>query len=369
MLQWFGTTLSINIRDLLRPSNELFTFFTCFISILISIFFQHSKKMSAQAEPAAPALRPLTQFAESLVKKKPSAAEKKKNSYKDLKALKEKRKNTAVLLKNTDRLLYDKLRLLPDARTGQNLNFFLSVLTAVLVAVFALAILQGDAGTSLAFLRDSELGANPATASILPKHLLLYSLQVITPGLLLLLIRKNREFYIDLFALFILIFYSIYKLFCCRLGECCMGIPVSWGVYNSVLDEYVFPVQLLESVMLGLFVFLCIWFMLKSKHYRPGRCASLVLILYAVSRFFVEHLRYHGPSYRFAESQPVLLGLTMAQLVCICFVLLAVVWLLVLPLEKKLMDALFDLITRRLPWIKQAETAAPVPAAKEDVQA
>jgi len=359
MLQWINT--------LANGSGPVFlSLIMFFVFISLSIFFQYSRKMNAQAEPAEPAVRPLTQLAKSLQQKKPAAAEKKQ---KNDSAKSEKRNQTAALLKRTDELLYDKLQFLPDARTGRNLNFFWLAFVAVLVAICTILVLGNDTAISLTYLRDTELGANPAAAAILTKNMILVALFSALPSLACFLIRKNREFYIDIFALYVLIYISFYKLFICTMNGCCMGIEVPWGIHSSVLQTNVFPIQITEFTAGAVLSVLCILFMLRSKHYRPGRGASAALLAYAVPRFFWKYLRYHGASYRSTESQAIFLGLSMTQLVCAALILIAIVWLFVLPLEKKLMDKLFDLITRRLPWYKQpVQTGAPepVPTAKGD---
>jgi len=362
MLQWIGA--------ILKPlGGDLFFWALFLMYVLLSVFFQYSRKMNAQVEPAEPALRPLTRLGTSLQQKKNTAAEQKKKNYSVLKA---RRKKTAALLKKTDWLLYDKLKFLPDAHAGQNLNFFLLLFVAVLLIVIAVLCMDGSAFNSLSLIRDTELGANPATAAVLKRNIFSISLILFLPSLSCFLIKKNREFYLDIFALFVLIMVTFYKLVVCTMNGCCPGIEVSWGIYSPALRTNVFPVQITEFIVGTVLSALCVWFMLRSKHYRPGRGASALLLSYAVPRFFWEFLRYHGPTYRFAESQVIFLGFSMTQLICLSLVLVSIVWLFVLPLEKKLMDKLFAFITRRFPWNKQADQAnapEPVPAAKGEGKA
>jgi len=359
MSQWINTILNA-LGSVFLGWAQFFIYFS------LAVFFHYSRKMNAQVEPAGPALRPLTQWAKALQKKKPTAAEKQKKTYSSVKA---RRSKTAARLKQTDRLLYDKLRFLPDARTGQNLNFFCLFFVAVLVTVISILISNSETILSLTVIRDTELGVNPAAAAILRKKILFILLFVFSPSLSCFLIKKNREFYLDIFAFFVLVFLVLYKLFVCVPNECCIGIEASWGMFSPSLQTKVVPIQIIEFVTGALLSVLCVWFMLRSKHYRPGRGASAALLAYAVPRFLWEYLRYHGPAYRSAESQVIFLGFSTTQIVCIVLILTAIVWLFVLPLEKKLIDKLFVSITRHLPWYQPADNimaAAPVSTAKGD---
>ena len=361
MLQW--------INGVLDSLGFVFYFFFFLVFSLFSIFLHRSRNMNAQVESADPALHPLTRLAKSIRQKKLTAAEKQKKTYSASKA---RRKKTTALLKKTDYLLYDKFKLLPDAHTGQNTNFFWLMFATVLVTASIAFVVGSDIVASLSYIRDTELGANPVSADILRRQLLLLILCTVSLALPCFLIKKNREFYLDVFTLDILLFVAIFKLISCARNGCCMGIPVSWGLYNSVLQTNTFPLQIVESITGGLLFALCVRFMLRSKHYRPGRATSAVLFSYAVPRFFWDFLRYHGTTYRFAESQIIFLGLSLMQIVCLGLVLLGIVWLFVLPLEKKLMDWLFEAITRHLPRHEQSnQTNAPelAPATKGDGKA
>jgi len=86
--------------------------------------------------------------------------------------------------------------------------------------------------------------------------------------------------------------------------------------------------------------------MLYGKTYRPGRGCSFCMFSYAVPRFFWEFLRYHDENYRFVETNG-LFGLSMTQILCIAGIVLGIVWLFVLPLEKRLMEQLWAFVARR----------------------
>jgi len=102
-------------------------------------------------------------------------------------------------------------------------------------------------------------------------------------------------------------------------------------------------VQLLEVALIVLGTGLCCIYILFGKTYRPGRGVSFSLLAFMSQRFFVEFLRYSGPEYRLAETRK-LLGINGPQLVCLAGAVMAVLWLFILPLEKKLVDRLHNAV-------------------------
>ena len=81
----------------------------------------------------------------------------------------------------------------------------------------------------------------------------------------------------------------------CTVAGCCQGAPAEWGIYSSVLNENVIPVQLYESM--AIFV---IWFMLNRKYWRKellysGRCTALILILFGGLNAFTDIFTYIQP--------------------------------------------------------------------------
>ena len=82
---------------------------------LVAVFYQVSRRMNARVEPAAYRPRRLQRMAQTLLAKKSHTG-------------------IARLLQKTDWLLYEKLKLLPDARTGRRLNFFLMLYASLALA-------------------------------------------------------------------------------------------------------------------------------------------------------------------------------------------------------------------------------------------
>lgn len=77
----------------------------------------------------------------------------------------------------------------------------------------------------------------------------------------------------------------------CIFVGCCHGYPCSWGIYNPLLDENVFPCPPLEALM-ALAVVLIVCRYEKKQDYKPnGLAYPLMLMLFGYSRFLLEFLR------------------------------------------------------------------------------
>ncbi|MCL2107151.1 MAG: hypothetical protein FWH26_08895 [Oscillospiraceae bacterium] len=322
---------------------------------LVSLFFQSSRRMNARVEAAAPGPRLLRELALALApptKNKSAKTKKRKKRKKNRLTtfLEKARRTLAWLLQKTDWLLYEKLKLLPNPDTGRRLNYLPMLFASWLVANSVRLIFNSTALNAFSIYRN----ASPEQRDYLqmrPEALWTYFFLMLALLLMLLLpfflVRKNREFYFDLTALHILLGFGIMKLIACWRIGCCFGIPWPGGVYNDRLGAEVFPVQLLEFALCALGAVLCGLYMLFGKTYRPGRGCSACALALTATRFGSEYLRYHGESYRMEEAGGFL-GFTMSQIVCVAGAIAALVWLLVLPLEKKLMDRLWLLAARRL---------------------
>jgi len=293
--------------------------FTLFI--LLSIFLLFSRRMNARAETPVPD-RLLPRLNQLLPAGKP-----------------------ALLLEKTDWLFHRKLKLLPDADTGRRLNAFMLLFAAWLAPKLIYSVSQSAALDILASLRDADSQVMHVRTELFSTflHLMLYAVLSLLPFFL---IRKNRELYFDVFALFVLLHMAMSKFVCWSGPGCCPGIPCSWGVYRELWQMTMFPVELLELSVGLLGAALCVLFMLRAKAYRPGRGCSFCLLWYSVSRFLAYYLRYHGEGLRLA-----------VQIFCVAAAVLSIAWLFVLPLEKKLMDRLWKNIAGRFEKLLAARLA------------
>ena len=77
----------------------------------------------------------------------------------------------------------------------------------------------------------------------------------------------------------------------CPFAGCCHGYPCSWGIYNPVQHERLFPIQWIECLgALILCIYLVIYARKKGFECR-GKVLALFLILYGSSRFIFEFFR------------------------------------------------------------------------------
>lgn len=328
MLSWLGD----KILMLRFPfvSVEMFTAFMIAMFVLLMVFFLRSPRMNARAEAPAPAPRRLARLALAIERIETS-----ERSNVFLFFVKKMERPVVWLLRKADWLFHDKLNLLPDARTGRRLNFFALLFTAILTGFGPGLYSAGRTSTHLMHLRDEILPTVLASANLWNLYLSFW-LFCATALLPFFLLRKNREFYLDVAALLSLVAIGFLKLLYCW-PYCCFGAPSAWGIYNPELGTTVFPVQLLEFACYFFVSVLGFFYMLYAKSYRPGRGCTFITFFYMIVRFCVEPLRYHSETYRPAEGK-MFFGLYIVQVMCLIGCVIAIVWLFLLPLEKKLMD-------------------------------
>ena len=283
---------------------------------LLSLFFMYSKRMSTRLAPGSRAQR-LLSLAEAPLGENASRTQ----------------RGLARLPQKARRLL--------DTRLSPFLMLFTSWLTVRVTYFMNHGTVIWRYGQHRSVPVEQVLQARPEAW----KYFFLVFLFGLMALLPFFLVRKNREFYFDVLALFLLLYFSLYKLIVCWRAQCCFGIPWPWGVYHTMLETTLFPIQLFEFDVGLLCSILCVLYMLYGKTYKPGRACSVCLISYAAPRFVWDYFRYFEGNYRYVEVNG-LFGLTMVQVVCVAAVALAVLWLFLLPLEKKLMDRLWKRQTR-----------------------
>ncbi len=120
----------------------------------------------------------------------------------------------------------------------------------------------------------------------------------------------------DIMAPFIALGQSIGRIGC-LLNGCCYGRESAYGLFFPVHDKMLIPTQLYSS--LGLLAIYIILRRQQEQPHRRGQVFVLYLILYSVSRFFIEFWRGDNPR--------IVAGLTLFQLLSIfLFVIAAYAW-------------------------------------------
>lgn len=87
--------------------------------------------------------------------------------------------------------------------------------------------------------------------------------------------------------------------FGCIFTGCCRGFPCEFGIYNSYVEEVVFPIQLVNAFLM---LVIAVYIYLRSKHRNfvsDGLSYPIMLILFGSTRFLTEFL---------CDNQKVLLG-------------------------------------------------------------
>jgi len=341
MLNWLGDKILSFHLPALTLEQFSASLFALFIPLMV--FLLVSRRLNARAEAAASAPRRLPQLAQAL-----SHLPEQSNVFFFL--IKKMERPLAWLLRKLDWLMYDKLKLLPDVRTGRRLNFFIMLLVAWMAANSHRWAISSKTINLLMDMRNGGLLQDQTLSGAFGVVLKLFFMCLLYVFLLMLpffIARKNRELYLDILALMVLIVLGSIKVVYCWADGCCFGVPFRWGVYSPDLGTTVFPVQLLECAFYVLGAFLCMLYILYAKSYRPGRGCSFCMIAFMVSRFYSETLRYHGEAYRLTDTGKIF-GLNMVQIICLIGCILAFAWMILLPLEQKLMDRFRLFVVGRL---------------------
>ena len=92
------------------------------------------------------------------------------------------------------------------------------------------------------------------------------------------------------------VFILFTKVRCLRAG-CCYGIPCSWGFYNWIAKEKVFPVQLTEILMTAA-ILIFVYYLKHTSFFRRGMALLLAAGMFSFGRFFLEYLKYYEPEDR-----------------------------------------------------------------------
>lgn len=112
----------------------------------------------------------------------------------------------------------------------------------------------------------------------------------------------------------------------CSFAGCCYGFPAEKGIWNPQFDAILFPNQILEAIAALLVFAVCALYAKKRKYDSSGRVYPLFLILFGVTRFFLEFLR---------DNQKVIGKVSLLALHCVLMVLVGAVWLAVRRIQDR----------------------------------
>lgn len=115
----------------------------------------------------------------------------------------------------------------------------------------------------------------------------------------------------------------------CIFTGCCSGYPASWGIYNeakNINGVYLFPNQLLESLVAFAITFFFMWKDRKSGYAPTYKHYPMMLIMFGSTRFLLEFLR---------DERKLLFGLSSVNFHMLFAIAVGIVWLVVLNRKEK----------------------------------
>lgn len=77
----------------------------------------------------------------------------------------------------------------------------------------------------------------------------------------------------------------------CIFAGCCHGYPSSWGLWNPILKQILFPIQLIESLASLSICVICVLAAKKEHYAGSGKIYPLFLVIFGSTRFVFELLR------------------------------------------------------------------------------
>ena len=112
----------------------------------------------------------------------------------------------------------------------------------------------------------------------------------------------------------------------CNFAGCCHGYPMEHGIWSPIWNQYLFPIQLLESLVSLLIFIACLIFAKKQNYKVTGRVYPFFLITFGTTRFFLEFLRCNTKLFW---------GISNLALWALLMVIVGTVWLIIDKRESK----------------------------------
>ena len=150
---------------------------------------------------------------------------------------------------------------------------------------------------------------------------------IFTPLLIMLfpINRKNWKNIMDMLTPGILLILACAKIGCFVNG-CCRGIVCNFGIHYTGETRVHFPVQIFEAASMFLILAISQFWFRKSKRFVSGTAYPITFLIYSITRFFWEYLRYYWDD----GMKNILFGLDFWQLVCLVVVIISSIFIIVL---------------------------------------
>lgn len=107
----------------------------------------------------------------------------------------------------------------------------------------------------------------------------------------------------------------------CMFTGCCYGYPADVGLFNIAFEKILFPIQPIESVVALLIAVICVLYAKKNHYNGNGKVYPIFLILFGVTRFFLEFLR---------DNEKIFCGISILAIHAAIMALVGFIWLLVI---------------------------------------
>ncbi len=112
----------------------------------------------------------------------------------------------------------------------------------------------------------------------------------------------------------------------CVFAGCCKGYPCEWGIYNPRTQINVFPVQIVNAVIM-LLILIYLFIRTKRNHYvSDGLSYPVMLILFGATRLITEF---------FCDNEKIFFGLSVLAIHCIKDLIVGIVVYLVMKRRRK----------------------------------
>ena len=142
--------------------------------------------------------------------------------------------------------------------------------------------------------------------------------------LVALIARKNYKAIWDALMVIPLTMFACARV-ACTVAGCCRGFPTQWGVYNPVVEQPLFPVQLLETLISLAILAFVLWREKKNAFVPDGKNMPIILISYGIARFLTE----------FLHDDAKIFGFTWMQVHCVVMIAVGILTLKVIQHSEK----------------------------------
>lgn len=138
-------------------------------------------------------------------------------------------------------------------------------------------------------------------------------------------LRIDKRKAVDMTAPGMALVQGIAHIGCCFAG-CCNGYPADFGLWNPDVGCYMFPNQPLESLAAFLTFAVCVIYAKKHHYDGNGKVYPLFLILFGVTRFFLEFLR---------DNEKIGFNLSASSIHAAIMVVVGAIWIFIIYAKAK----------------------------------